>query len=367
MFSFAFNKNKDGNNAAIDTLSAQLDEQRKENERLITTISETQQHVEQLELSVAIKDEFMNKLLKSVSPLEYIRSNIASAAENLALNLDQHVSDNKDGIAILNMFRDTLNQLIGQIQSSGDSLEVLKLNSDDIGKFIVTINNVSEQTNLLALNAAIEAARAGDHGRGFAVVADEVRKLAQNASDAASQIQNVVGEISGNTQTCYQSSKFIETQCTQLHDSIEELIMIVSSLILKSEELYRLVDMSYTSIFLRLVQIDHVVWKVSIYQRLSQQSFNSQEVVDHHRCRLGNWYYQGRGKQLFSGCRSYQQLERPHADVHTYGRKALQAFAEGNQAEGMHCLARMEEAADSVIDLLNDLEGEIAQVKQLKR
>jgi methyl-accepting chemotaxis protein len=47
----------------------------------------------------------------------------------------------------------------------------------------------------LALNAAIEAARAGEQGRGFAVVAEEVRKLANESSDAAAEIADLIRGI----------------------------------------------------------------------------------------------------------------------------------------------------------------------------
>ncbi|MCB5163132.1 CZB domain-containing protein [Marinomonas algarum] len=40
------------------------------------------------------------------------------------------------------------------------------------------------------------------------------------------------------------------------------------------------------------------------------------EFVDHHHCRLGKWYDQGDGKQLFSSAASYKSLEKPHANLH---------------------------------------------------
>ena len=59
------------------------------------------------------------------------------------------------------------------------------------------VEGIASQTQLLALNAAIEAARAGDAGRGFAVVAGEVGKLADDSSQSAKEIKQLVDGITG--------------------------------------------------------------------------------------------------------------------------------------------------------------------------
>ncbi|MBO8157933.1 methyl-accepting chemotaxis protein [Thermosyntropha sp.] len=71
------------------------------------------------------------------------------------------------------------------------------------------ISGIASQTNLLALNAAIEAARAGEQGKGFAVVAEEIRKLAEESSQIAGGIQQIIQQASISVEGLINDSSFI--------------------------------------------------------------------------------------------------------------------------------------------------------------
>jgi methyl-accepting chemotaxis protein len=108
------------------------------------------------------------------------------------------------GGAVMQAAAITMEKIAAATSSVSEKMTSLAHRSEEIGKVVNVIQEISEQTNLLALNAAIEAARAGEHGRGFAVVAGEVRRLAERTKGATEEIAGTIRSIQEETRQTLQ-------------------------------------------------------------------------------------------------------------------------------------------------------------------
>jgi methyl-accepting chemotaxis protein len=81
------------------------------------------------------------------------------------------------------------------ITSLTAATEGMGQSSQNIGKVLAVIGDVTEQIQLLSLNAQIIAAQAGSHGQGFAVVADEMRELSSRTAASTREIESIVSAI----------------------------------------------------------------------------------------------------------------------------------------------------------------------------
>lgn len=123
----------------------------------------------------------------------------AAAVEELSATLDELSKSAKLNIQMSSEVRENAHQTGIQVNLSSQQMEQLvramadiSTTSEQIENIISTIENIAFQTNILALNASVEASRAGEAGKGFAVVANEVRNLAAKSDQAAKATKELI-------------------------------------------------------------------------------------------------------------------------------------------------------------------------------
>lgn len=105
----------------------------------------------------------------------------------------------QEGIRAVEGSAQGMEAIRAQVDSIAQGVVTLAERAQAVSHIVDTVNEIAEQTHLLALNAAIEAARAGEHGRGFGVVASEVKGLADQSRRATAQVNEILREIQGGT------------------------------------------------------------------------------------------------------------------------------------------------------------------------
>jgi len=99
------------------------------------------------------------------------------------------------GIASIEKTMGGMQHIKSSVEKTANFINKLGGRSDEIGKILNVIDDITDQTTLLALNAAILAAQAGEHGRGFSVVADEIKSLAERTSFSTKEIAFLIQAV----------------------------------------------------------------------------------------------------------------------------------------------------------------------------
>jgi methyl-accepting chemotaxis protein len=175
-------------------LNHELNQMRKQQQKLITEVRQSAQEVATAASEIASGNSDLSARTESqATNLQHTASSmqeLTATVKQNALNASHadKLADNASAVATRG------ETIMAKVVAT---METINASSRKIVDIIGVIDSIAFQTNILALNAAVEAARAGDQGRGFAVVASEVRGLAQRSAAAAKEIKALIDDSVG--------------------------------------------------------------------------------------------------------------------------------------------------------------------------
>jgi len=220
----------------IDVLSSSAEETSSSILEMSSSVSEVANNAGGLASAV---DDTSSSIIEMSASLKQVADNVAilsSAAEETASTINQingslrevenHAKESaafseqvkKDaqdlGVQSIEKTITSMNKIQETVVKSADVINRLGERSEQIGRILTVIDEVTKQTNLLALNAAILAAQAGEQGKGFAVVADEIKNLAErtgaSTKEIAQLIENVQTEAKDAVDSVREGAKSVE-------------------------------------------------------------------------------------------------------------------------------------------------------------
>jgi methyl-accepting chemotaxis protein len=169
---------------------------------LSTNAEEVKTSSSQISIAIEQINKAATAQAKSAETSNVLAAQLLQAAKVMGENADAGVQKSEGIRTLLTTNKENVDLLIANIgkaaEASMDSAKnVLELEERTrrIDKIVDAIVMVTVQTKMLAVNGNVEAARAGEYGRGFSVVAGDIRSLANESSENADRIKDLVKNI----------------------------------------------------------------------------------------------------------------------------------------------------------------------------
>ncbi len=238
---------------STESLASSVEETSDSMDEMVSSVSLVNDHMHELsaavestsssiqEMSASIKQVASNaeelatasqETLSAVSEITSTIKEVELTAKESARLSERATSDAASlGMASIEKTKGGMEKIRTSVERAAEFIQRLGGRSDEIGKILTVIDEVTDQTTLLALNAAILAAQAGEHGKGFSVVADEIKDLAERTAFSTQEIgaliQSVQQEVKHSVEAMQEGLTSVEEGFTVTMEAEEVLRKIL--------------------------------------------------------------------------------------------------------------------------------------------
>lgn len=175
------------------SLAAAVEDAASSVEQMIASIKQVSENTDALSASAEQTSSSVTEMSASVTEVEQRAVESARLAEKVSREASERGMD-----AASRAIRGMEN-IKNVVEAGAAVVNRLGKRSQEIGRILKVIDEVTDQTGLLALNAAILAAQAGQHGKGFGVVAEEIKDLAERTAASTREISALIASVQEET------------------------------------------------------------------------------------------------------------------------------------------------------------------------
>ncbi len=202
---------------STEALATSVEETSASMEQMVSSISNVNEHIHELSSAVESTSSSIEQLSATIKEVASNAEELADASEETLSAVSEITSAIKEvevnakesarlsgktasdavtlGMASVEKTIEGMKNIKSAVERTDEFISKLGGRSDEIGKILTVIDEVTDQTTLLALNAAILAAQAGEHGKGFSVVADEIKDLAERTAFSTQEIATLIQSV----------------------------------------------------------------------------------------------------------------------------------------------------------------------------
>jgi methyl-accepting chemotaxis protein len=170
-------------------LSSGVDSTSSSIEQLSATLKEVATNAGEL---AEVSEETLTAVEEIIASIKEVET---SAKESARLSEKTTGEASTFGANSINKTMEGMSKIKVSVEATSEAIRKLGGRSEEIGKILSVINEITEQTTLLALNAAILAAQAGERGKGFSVVADEIKDLTERTTFSTQEIASLIQSV----------------------------------------------------------------------------------------------------------------------------------------------------------------------------
>ncbi len=180
-------------------------------ERVNANASEIGKAVEEISMGAVSQAEEIETASGQIMDMGHVIENIVEDVDKLNVTSRAMKEAGDTSAEIMQHLAASTERTIGAIRKIGLQVYATNESAQKIREAVDIIASIASQTSLLSLNASIEAARAGEFGKGFAVVASEIQKLADESSNSAQTITDVINALLTESEMTVEIMKQVES------------------------------------------------------------------------------------------------------------------------------------------------------------